>query len=176
MSKRAVIDFDFKSYHEFHINWEYIVNADGFKENFEGIYTIKCKSLLDGLTLDFKDNKAIIYDLKTTQKLWHFEDSIDMYDYCRQLCYYKMAVIWYLENECGVHNPELNWTFEFYIIGIDTTGTSEIRVFRVEPYAVDSREGVIDNALETIAWHQMNNKWEHSREYYEGDGSETLNL
>ena len=176
VSKRAVIDFDFKSYHEFHINWEYIVNADGFKENFEGIYTIKCKSLLDGLTLDFKDNKAIIYDLKTTQKLWHFEDSIDMYDYCRQLCYYKMAVIWYLENECGVHNPELNWTFEFYIIGIDTTGTSEIRVFRVEPYAVDSREGVIDNALETIAWHQMNNKWEHSREYYEGDGSETLNL
>lgn len=165
-----------ENWHEFHINWEYIVNADEFKENFEGVYAIKCKSLLDGLTLDFKNNKAIIYDLKTTQKLWHFEDSIDMYDYCRQLCYYKMAVIWYLENECNVHNPELNWTFEFYIIGIDTTGTSEIRVFRVEPYMVDSRESVIDNALKNIAWHQMNNKWEHSREYYEGDGSENLNL
>ena len=163
-------------YHEFHINWEYIVDADGFKENFEGVYEIKCKSLLDGLTLDFKHNKAIIYDLKTTQKLWHFEDSIDMYDYCRQLCYYKTAVIWYLENECGVHNPELNWTFEYYIIGIDTTGSYEIRVFRVEQYAVDSRESIIDNALESIAWHQMNNKWDHSREYYEGDGSENLNL
>ena len=60
-----------ENHHEFHINWE--------------CRGIKCKSLLDGLTLDFKNKKVIIYDLKTTQKLWHFEDSIDQYDYCRQL-------------------------------------------------------------------------------------------
>lgn len=173
---RAVELTDLEAHHEFHINWEYIVNADGFKKDFEGVYDIKCKSLLDGLTLDFKNNKAIIYDLKTTQKLWHFEDSIDMYDYCRQLCYYKMAVEWYLESECGIHNPELNWDFEFYIVGIDTISSHEIRVFRVEPCMVQSRKSVIDNVLTDIAWHQMNNKWEHSREYYEGDGSESLNL
>lgn len=150
--------------HEFHINWSY--------EN-----KIQCKSLLDGLTLDFKNKKAIIYDLKTTQKLWHFEDSIDQYDYLRQLCYYKMAVLWYLEHECGQEKPELNgWTFEFYIIGIDTTGSNEIRVFRVEPYMVDSRDHVIEDALVEIAWHQSTGKWDHSREYYEGYGSETLNL
>lgn len=173
---RAAELTDLEAHHEFHINWEYTVNADGFKKDFEGVYDIKCKSLLDGLTLDFKNNKAIIYDLKTTQKLWHFEDSIDTYDYCRQLCYYKMAVEWYLESECGIHNPELNWDFEFYIVGIDTISSHEIRVFRVEPYMVQSRESVIDNVLTDIAWHQMNNKWEHSREYYEGDGSESLNL
>lgn len=151
-------------YHEFHINWEY-----------EG--KIKCKSLLDGLTLDFKNKKAIIYDLKTTAKLWHFEESIKTYDYLRQLDYYSMAVRWYLVNECGVTVDEIfEWDFEYYIIGIDTTGSNEIRVFKIEQEDVSSRDETIITALDRIAWHQVNNKWEHSREYYEGDGSESLNL
>lgn len=168
VSPYAVIDFDYKYYHEFHINWEYN-ELSGDKP-----YSVQCKSLLDGLTLDFHKKKAIIYDLKTTQKLWHFEDSIDMYDYCRQLAYYSMAVDWYLEEECK--EEPLDWTYEYYIVGIDTTGSYEIRVFKVEPHMVQSRMDVIYNALDAIAWHQENNKWEHSRAYYEGDGSETLNL
>ena len=155
---------DVKCYHEFHINWE-----------FYGEMPIACKSLLDGLTLDFKNKKAIIYDLKTTQKLWHFEDSIEMYDYFRQLCYYKMAVMWYLKNECGEENPG-QWVINFYIIGIDTTGSYEIRVFNINRLAVEKRREVINTALLNIAWHQATGKWEHSREYYEGDGSESLNL
>ena len=151
---------DYEAHHEFHINWE--------------CRGVQCKSLLDGLTLDFKNKKAIIYDLKTTQKLWHFEDSIDQYDYCRQLAYYSMAVDWYLEEECK--EEPLDWTYEYYIIGIDTTGSYEIRVFKVEPYMIQSRMDTIYDALDAIAWHQKNNKWEHSRAYYEGDGSETLNL
>ena len=146
--------------HEFHINWE----DSG----------IKCKSLLDSLTLDFKHKKATIMDLKTTAKLWHFEDSIEMYDYCRQLCYYTMAVKWYLDNE--LTEDSFEWTFEYYIIGIDTTGSNEIRVFKIKPGIVEDRKDTIYKALFEIAWHQANNKWEHSREYYEGDGSETLNL
>ena len=161
-------------YHEFHINWEHIVDADGFKKDFNGVHCVQCKSLLDGLTLDFKNKKAIIYDLKTTQKLWHFEDSIDQYDYLRQLMYYTMAVEWYLDEEYKENG--LGWTFEYYIIGIDTTGSNEIRVFKIDEYMVESRGPVIENALSSIAWHQMNNKWDHSREYYEGDGSETLNI
>ena len=150
-------------YHEFHINWEYY-----------GEMPIACKSLLDGLTLDFKNKKAIIYDLKTTAKLWHFEESIEMYDYLRQLAYYTYAVRWYLRNECS--EDWRDWTFEYYIIGIDTTGSCEIRVFKIESHMVQSRMPVINDVLPEIAWHQANNKWEHSREYYEGDGSESLNL
>jgi hypothetical protein len=146
--------------HEFHINWE--------------CRGVQCKSLLDGLTLDFKNKKAIIYDLKTTAKLWHFEESIEMYDYLRQLCYYKNAVLWYLKNECG--EDPLTWDFEFYIIGIDTTGSYEIRVFCIDEYTVNSRIAIIHDVLDEIAWHQSTGKWEHSREYYEGDGSESLNL
>ena len=32
------------------------------------------------------------------------------------------------------------------------------------------------NAMKDIMWHQSTGKWDHSREYYEGDGSESLNL
>jgi hypothetical protein len=156
---------ELSSWHEFHINWTYYVKmAAG----------VECKSLLDGLTLDFRNKKAIIYDLKTTQKLWHFEDSIDQYDYCRQLCYYYQAVVWYLKYE--LKEDTNSWTFDFYIIGIDTTGSYEIRVFKVDYYMIDSRKAVIMNAMKEIMWHQEHNKWEHSRAYYEGDGSETLNL
>ena len=147
--------------HEFHINWEW---NNG----------VQCKSLLDSITFDFVNQKATIMDLKTTAKLWHFEDSIEMYDYCRQLCYYKRAVRWYLRNECN-QNPD-EWSFEYYIIGIDTTGSNEIRVFKIEESAVQSRFDTIVKVLDAIHWHQVNNKWEHSREYYEGDGSESLNL
>ena len=151
-------------FHEFHINWDY----DG---------KIKCKSLLDSLTLNFRDKKVTIMDLKTTAKLWHFEESIEMYDYLRQLDYYSMAVRWYLVSECGVTEDEIfEWQFEYYIIGIDTTGSNEIRVFKIEQKDVSSRDETILTALDRIAWHQINNKWDHSIEYYIGDGSEILNL
>ena len=130
---------EYENWHEFHINWIYYV---------EMAAGIDCKSLLDGLSLDYKNKKAIIYDLKTTAKLWHFEDSIDMYDYLRQLAYYTMATKWYLKNECN-EDPE-KWTFEYFIIGIDTTGTSEIRVFRIEPYMVQSRNNVIHDCLTMV--------------------------
>ena len=154
-----------ETHHEFHINWTYYVKmAAG----------VECKSLLDSLTLDFKNKKATIMDLKTTQKLWHFEDSIDQYDYCRQLCYYYQAAVWYLKYELK-EDPN-SWTFEFYIIGIDTTGSYEIRVFKVDNFMIYSRKVVIMDAMKEIMWHQEHNKWEHSRAYYEGDGSESLNL
>ena len=162
-------------FHEFHINWEWemLLETSGSEAPPELLH-VSCKSLLDSLTLDFKNKKAIIMDLKTTAKLWHFEESIEMYDYCRQLCYYKMAVDWYLREELG-ENPN-DWHHEWYIIGIDTTGSYEIRMFNIEELVVKSRSSIITNALCEIAWHQQNNLWEHSREYYEGNGAETLKL
>ena len=162
-------DIDINAYHEFHINWEWF--GDVPDSEFP---SVKCKSLLDGLTLDFKNKKAIIYDLKTTQKLWHFEDSINQYDYLRQLAYYTMAVRWYICCELG--DRASKWDFEYYIIGIDTTGSNDIRVFNIDPEKVKSRNEIIHGALLDIHWHKCTDKWDHSRAYYEGDGSETLNL
>lgn len=152
-------------YHEFHINWDFY---------YEPEYSVKCKSLLDGLILDFDKQIAIIFDLKTTQKLYHFEDSVDQYDYLRQLCFYKQAVAWYLKYECN-QDPN-KWNFEYYIVGIDTTGSYDIRVFRIAEFMIQSRMNVIYDAMQEIAWHQNHNQWEHSRVYYQGDGTESLNI
>jgi len=164
-------DVVFENHHEFHINWEW---KDLTGKHGKEKACVQCKSLLDGLTLDFKNKEAIIYDLKTTQKLWHFEDSMEQYDYLRQLAYYMWAVRWYLNTECNEDSTK--WKFSFYIIGIDTTGSNEIRVFNFTEAQMVRPSVKIMNALRDIAWHQANNKWEHSREYYEGDGSELLNL
>jgi len=160
---------DLEAHHEFHINWEWY--GDEPNDDYPHV---SCKSLLDSLTLDFKNKKATIMDLKTTAKLWHFEESIEMYDYLRQLCYYMQAVNWYLKTERN--EDPTGWKFDFYIIGIDTTGSNEIRVFRFTMAQMLTPFRKIHDALSEILWHQVNNKWEHRREYYEGDGSETLNL
>ena len=68
------------------------------------------------------------------------------------------------------------WRFEFYIIAIDTTGSNEIRVFRLDPSQVSSRETVINDFMSVYLWHLGTGNWDHSYDYYTGDGSETLNL
>jgi hypothetical protein len=175
VDKNGIFVENIMSFHEFHINWEWemLLEHSGDEAPPEFLH-VSCKSLLDSLALDFTNKKATIMDLKTTAKLWHFEESIEMYDYCRQLAYYTKAVQWYLKNECN--EDFAKWAFEYYIIGIDTTGSNEIRVFKIEESSVRSRMLTINKALCDICWHQTNNKWEHSREYYEGDGSENLNL
>ena len=161
-------------YHEFQINWEYWVND----ELNHGAYTpIACKSLLDSCTFDFNARVCTIMDIKTTAKLWHFEDSMKEFDYCRQLCFYKEAVYWYLANVLELSNDEIDkWIFKYYIIAIDTTGSNEIRVFTLASIQVNSRSDTIHGFMTLYLWHLGTGKWNHSYDYYTGDGSEILNL
>lgn len=161
-------------YHEFQINWDYWV----IDELNHGAYaTIACKSLLDSCTFNFDTNTCTIMDIKTTAKLWHFEDSMKEFDYCRQLCFYQEAVYWYLNNELELSSDEINeWRFEYYIIAIDTTGSNEIRVFKLATHQVTSRGVTIHDFMSVYLWHLGTGNWEHSYDYYTGDGSETLNL
>ena len=160
-------------YHEFQINWDYWITDE---LNHGAYVSIACKSLLDSCTFNFDARTCTIMDIKTTAKLWHFEDSMKEFDYCRQLCFYKDAVYWYLANVLGITDEFDKWRFEFYIIAIDTTGSNEIRVFRLDSSQVCSRNDVINDTMTEIAWHMDENLWEHGYEYYAGDGSETLNL
>lgn len=161
-------------YHEFQINWEYWVND----ELNHGAYTpIACKSLLDSCTFDFNARVCTIMDIKTTAKLWHFEDSMKEFDYCRQLCFYKKAVYWYLANVLELSPNEIDkWVFKYYIIAIDTTGSNEIRVFMLGSTQVNSRNDTIHDFMRVYLWHLGTGNWDHSYDYYTGDGSETLNL
>jgi hypothetical protein len=150
-------------YHEFHINWEY----NG----------LKCKSLLDSLHLDFKNKVFTIMDIKTTAKIYHFEDSMKEYDYLRQLYYYRMAVEWYLENELG-EDPS-KWDKRYFIIAIDTVEKNhDVRVFNITApqFEKNCTKDRICFALDDIKWHFETGLWEHSREYYMGNGCETLSL
>ena len=152
-------------YHEFHINWTCNVGDH---------MLVSCKSLLDSVEFDFKRKLCILSDLKTTVNLWNFQDSMEHYDYLRQLRYYQMALMWYIKNELN-DNPD-DWDFRFYIVAIDTTGKNDVRVFEFTLEQVESRSETILSALHDIAWHWTNDKWEHSMSYYLGDGSEKLDI
>lgn len=160
LAKELLNPSEGETHHEFHINWE-----------FGGV---KCKSLLDSINFDIENKICTIVDLKTTVHIGCFEESMKEYDYLRQLCFYNMAVKWYLFNEL---NEDIgSWKFKFYIIAIDTVGDNEIRVFKITEDQVLTRLEVIIHTLFEIYWHQKTGNWEHHREYYDGDGSETLNL
>ena len=161
-------------YHEFQINWDYLVEDE---LNHGALTPIACKSLLDSCTFNFDTKTCTIMDIKTTAKLWHFEDSMKEFDYCRQLCFYQEAVYWYLNNELELSSDEINeWRFEYYIIAIDTTGSNEIRVFKLATHQVTSRGVTIHDFMSVYLWHLGTGNWDHSYYYYTGDGSETLNL
>lgn len=161
-------------YHEFQINWDYWAEDE---LNHGALTPIACKSLLDSCTFDFDTKTCTIMDIKTTAKLWHFEDSMKEFDYCRQLCFYHEAVYWYLNNKLELSSDEINeWRFEYYIIAIDTTGNNEIRVFKLATHQVTSRGVTIHDFMSVYLWHLGTGNWDHSYDYYTGDGSETLNL
>lgn len=148
-------------YHEFHINWDTYTEYD----------FIRCKSLLDSIEFNYEKKKCIIVDLKTTSKLWNFEESMESFSYGRQLQFYKRAAMWYIKHIMGDYDSE--WTFDLYIIAIDTQSSNEVRVFRItDDWLV--YDDVIDYALDEISWHFKNDLWDHSSEYYTGNGSETL--
>lgn len=157
-ASKLLNDPNYEEHHEFHINWECM--------------GVPCKSLLDCVKFDFKNKVCQIIDLKTTVKLWHFEDSIKQYDYLRQLAFYKMAVLWYLAHE--LNEDITNWKFNFYIVAIDSTQSSEVRVFWFDNFKVIERNDDILSAIEKIKWHFESDQWEHTRSYYEGNGCETI--
>lgn len=149
-----------ETHHEFHINWE-----------FGGV---KCKSLLDSINFNIENKICTIVDLKTTVHIGCFEESMKEYDYLRQLCFYWMAARWYILNELD-ENPLL-WEYAFYIVAIDTVGDNEIRVFKITEEQLFTRSNVITNTLDEIHWHQETGNWDHHKQYYDGNGSEPLNL
>ena len=147
-------------HHEFHINWE--------------LENVKCKSLLDSIHFNYEAKICTIVDLKTTVHIGCFEESMKEYDYLRQLCFYQEAAKWYIQNELEM--DPMDWMFEIYIIAIDTVNDNEIRVFRFYPSQIRSRLQTILNVLQCIRWHEETGNWDHHKEYYDGDGSETLEL
>ena len=154
----------FETHNEFQINWD--VNKKD--------YHVKCKSLLDRVCFDHVNKKIILIDLKTTSNLYDFKHSVETYDYYRQLAYYGLAIQWYMQEILNLNSKD--YDLEMYIIGIDTaSGRNEIKVFNMlNEDVLTEKIDLINNTLQKIAYHISTNQWEHSPEYYNGDGIERL--
>lgn len=152
----------FEVHNEFHINWEY--------PNASKLGDFPCKSLLDRVMIDHTNKKIVLIDLKTTADVYDFRHSIESFDYCRQLAFYWLAIHWYFKNELNLNIED--YEYETYIIAIQSHDGNSVKVFKFTPEAIESRLNVIQKAITEIAWHKENNLWEHSKSYYEGDGTE----
>lgn len=152
------------SYNEFHINWEYKTKQD---------IIVPCKSLLDRVIFDHINKKVTIIDLKTTSDVYNFRHSVEEFDYYRQIAYYILAATWYLI-DLGIKDID-DYDLEAYIIAIQTNGNYEVRVFNMfnEQELLD-RKNLIADTLAEISYHFQTGNWDHTRKYYESDGTEEL--
>lgn len=147
-------------HNEFHINWE----AEKQK--------VMCKSLLDRVKIDHAERKIVLIDLKTTADVYNFKHSVEEYDYYRQIAFYILALTWYMKEE-GYDIED--YDLEAYIIAIQSNGNNEIRVFNMlNEQELLARKDLISEALTEISYHYQTGNWDHTREYYENNGTEEL--
>lgn len=151
-----------ESHNEFHINWELKVNG----------WIALCKSLLDRCIFDHVNKKITLIDLKTTSDVYNFKHSVEEFDYYRQLCYYLLAISWYM-NDLGIDISD--YDCEAYIIAIQTNGSYEVRVFDMfNQTELESRKDLIISTLAELSYHYQTGNWDHTRRYYENYGIEKL--
>lgn len=161
-----------ESHNEFHINWTFPIKTDSLKMDENKTWYAPCKSLLDRCIFDHVNKKIILIDLKTTSDVYNFKHSVEEFDYYRQIAYYLLAITWYMKDQ---DIDISDYDCEAYIIAIQTNGNYEVRVFNMfNETELDSRKNIIINALSELSYHYQTNNWEHTRSYYEGNGTEEL--
>lgn len=161
-----------ESHNEFHINWTFPIKTDSLKMDENKIWYAPCKSLLDRCIFDHVNKKIILIDLKTTSDVYNFKHSVEEFDYYRQIAYYLLAITWYMKDQ---DIDISDYDCEAYIIAIQTNSNYEVRVFNMfNETELDSRKDTIISALSELSYHYQTNNWEHTRSYYEGNGTEEL--
>jgi hypothetical protein len=63
---------------------------------------------------------------------------------------------------------------ETIIVACSTLEPFECKVFNISEQDLDKGTLEIVELMKDISWHVHTDFWEHTREYYEGDGSENL--
>ena len=147
-------------HNEFHINWE--AEKQG----------VSCKSLLDRVKIDHANKKITLIDLKTTADVYNFKHSVEEYDYYRQIAFYILALTWYMKDQ-GYDIED--YDIEAYIVAIQSNSNNEVRVFNMlNAKELLARKDLIADTLTEISYHYQTGNWDHTREYYENNGTETL--
>jgi hypothetical protein len=149
-----------KEFNEFPVFWSYPISVND--------ELLKCKSLIDRLVVDHTNKKVTIVDLKTTSTLGDITAQIDDRNYYRQLAFYRLAV----QHSQIIPN---DYEIEAYIVAVNTQDPFECRVYKLSEAEYQKQLLVINELMKEISWHWFSNQWDHSRTYYEGDGTENLN-
>ena len=146
-----------ETFNEYPIFWKHPIGLD-------------CKSMIDRLVIDHKGQVIKLIDIKTTSFLSDFRTHFDELKYYRQLAFYWMAIFYEF--------PSLaeKYRHETYIVAINTKVETliETKVFKIEESDLLKGLDEIESLLSDIKWSSENDKWDFSRIYYEGDGTEKL--
>lgn len=157
------LDADYESYNEKVIFWEYPEIKD---------YKLQCKSMIDRFVIDKKNRIIKLIDVKTTSDLGNFKDSVNKYEYYRQLMFYWMAITYEFKDLI----PDIEgYKQETYIVALSTNSElPECKVFLMEENVMYQEMRPIHNIMKKLAWHYKNDLWDYSKEYYDGNGSDSL--
>jgi hypothetical protein len=133
---------------------------------FFNFLDVECKAMLDRIVIDHKNKVIRLIDIKTTSNVGEFKHSLEEFKYYRQLAFYWAAVY----HEFKLHD----YTKETYIVAIQKGEIPDCRVFSISKEWLNTGLDEIVALLPRIKWHQDNNKWDHTQEYYSNNGVEAI--
>jgi len=163
--------FDSKTFtaNELTIYWEY---EDILIDNLP----LVIRSTPDRFIVDHNNKKIILIDIKTSSILHEFPDQFKNYKYYRQLALYWLALEYWFKNKFP--NKNFNkYAKETYIAAVQTPNRYkdypiQWKIFPVSDESLQNGFNSLKEVLQEIKWHINQDKWEHSKHYYENEGLE----
>jgi hypothetical protein len=134
----------------------------------------RVRGMIDRLIVSHELKKVWIVDLKTTSTpISSFVRSVEKYRYDWQVVMYTLAVAYWLKAkglDPGLYTPMNN-----HIVIAQTTGFHEVDVRYFTRNQLLTAKSSLELEISKLQYHFENDLWSHSRDYYEGDGSQPFN-
>jgi hypothetical protein len=136
------------------------------------IHNLPCKSMIDRLIVDHDNKKVILVDIKTCNTFKGFKERCREFGYFLQMTFYWQAIYWWFKN--ALNKDISGYNKETYIVALKTVDDAEAKVFSIDEIYLTEGLVEVQDKMSQIAWHWENDKWDHSRAYYIGDGYDKL--
>lgn len=132
------------------------------------------KSIIDRLYIDHKSKVIKLIDVKTSGKLYMFDEKFRDYNYKRQMGFYWYAVE-YMFKQLFLEKDITEYAKETYIVGVQTPEPymllpTECKVAYVDDKTVTDGKSEVNKQLSDIIWHFESDEWQHSMNFYLNNG------
>jgi hypothetical protein len=164
--KKAKELFSGNAFNELPIVWASPITVDG--------ETLMCKSLIDRLIINQETKEITLIDLKTAFSYEEFVKSHKEYDYSHQLSFYWLAVRSYFSDKYPNEIFEDYKLNSFLVVVTTQPDLVECRVIEIPHETLQEKHYDILKELLQISWHVFTGQWEHTKEYYVGNGIEHI--